>query len=36
MTMYMLLVSISFFIIILNGFFLVLDEKINYNLSEDK
>ena len=36
MTIYKLMVSISFFVIILNWFFLVLDEKINYNFSEDK
>ena len=36
MTIYKLIISISFFVIILNWFFLVLDEKINYNFSEDK
>ena len=36
MSIYKLMVSISFFVIILNCIFLVLDEKINYNFSEDK
>ena len=35
MSIYKLMVSISFFVIIINCFFLVLNGKINYNLFEE-